>query len=133
MLKEIFPKGSQTVDKDVFFTVASKVQPTFDFQNPLVEQQFVRTIVTFVRESKHEPTDSVQQLLIKTWMDRWPKSILLSFKQVLRNAENKTIKHFLQNLSNYRETARAAKLACELYGWSVVFTNNTSYSGPNRD
>jgi hypothetical protein len=132
-LKDCYPKNAQTIDKDTYFIVASKLNPVFDFNNPQTEQQFVRTVITHGRESNHEPSPSTQTLLIKIWMDKWPKSISLSFRQFLGDTENKTIRQFLQNLSNFCEIARSSRLACEQYGWSVVGNNNTSYSGPSRD
>jgi hypothetical protein len=96
--------------------------------------EFFRKTLNLVNELyKGDVTDEQQLLVIKIWMDLWPKKVKKTFIVWLAHCRNKTVDEFLSNLSQYCGEARLAKGIAETFHWTVLPNANTScYQGHKR-
>jgi hypothetical protein len=134
-LQHCYPKVTNFNSRSSnFYTLAEEIFPEFDFSNNVPQDEFFRKTLNLINElNKGDVTDEQQLLVIKTWMDLWPKKFTTTFTVWLARRSNKTVDEFLSNLSQYCGEARLAKGVAETFHWTVLPNANTScYQGHKR-
>jgi hypothetical protein len=83
-----------------FYTLAVEIFPEFDISNSTVQDEFFRKTLNLINElNREDVTDEQQLLVIKAWMDQWPKKAKTTFNVWLAHRPNKTVDEFISNLS----------------------------------
>jgi hypothetical protein len=128
LLQQCYPKVTYFNSRSSnFYTLAKEIFPEFDFSNNVPQDEFFRKTLNLINElNKGDVADEQQLLVIKTWMDHWPKKVKTTFAVWLAHRSNKTVDEFLANLSQYCGEARLAKDVAETFHWTVLLNTNTS-------
>jgi hypothetical protein len=77
LLQQCYPKVTNFNSRSSnFYTLAKEIFPEFDFSNNVPQDEFFRKTLNLINKlNKGDVTDEQQLLLIKTWMDLFPKSL----------------------------------------------------------
>jgi transposase InsO family protein len=135
LLLQCYPKVANFNSRSSsFYNLLREIFPSFDLTNQSIQDEFFRTTLNTIHTLNGvDVTDEQQLLVIKTWIECWPKPLQTCFKVWVSHKPNKTVTDFISNLSAYSGEARLAKGHAESFLWTVVPNANTScYQGHKK-